>query len=140
MEREIKTNFLLLPKAKNLRLSFKMIDKIRKTENLHIVFWLVKDLCWMMEFKTAGSLMILPTLAMAFYVTYLSRQKLKTVLVNLAIIFWILANSAWMLKDFYLNVPKSVSLIFFIAGMATILLYIWLAFIQPYFTKKITND
>ena len=121
-------------------LILKMIDKIRKTENLHIVFWLVKDLCWMMEFKTAGAIMILPTLAMAFYVTYLSSQNLKTVLVNLAIIFWILANSAWMLNDFYLNVPKSVSLIFFIAGMATILLYIWLAFIQPYFTKNNTND
>jgi hypothetical protein len=117
-----------------------MIDKIRKTENLHIVFWLVKDLCWMMEFKTVGALMILPTLAMAFYVTYLSSQHLNTVLVNLAIIFWIIANSAWMLNDFYLNVPKSVSLIFFIAGIATILFYIWLAFIQPYFTKKITND
>ena len=117
-----------------------MIDKIRKTENLHIVFWLVKDLCWMMEFKTAGAIMILPTLAMAFYVTYLSSQNLKTVLVNLAIIFWILANSAWMLNDFYLNVPKSVSLIFFIAGIATILLYIWIAFIQPYFTKNNTND
>ena len=117
-----------------------MIDKIRKTENLHIVFWLVKDLCWMMEFKTVGALMILPTLAMAFYVTYLSSQHLNTVLVNLAIIFWILANSAWMLNDFYLNVLKSISLIFFIAGIATISLYIWLAFIQPYFTKKITND
>ncbi len=117
-----------------------MNDKIRKTENLHIVFWLVKDLCWMMEFKTAGAIMILPTLAMAFYVTYLSSQNLKSVLVNSAIIFWILANSAWMLKDFYLNVPESVSLIFFIAGLATILLYIWLTFIKPHYTKQNTND
>lgn len=113
-----------------------MIDKIRKTENLHVVFWLVKDMCWMMEFKTAGAIMIVPTLAMAFYVTYLSMQHLNLILVNVAIIFWIAANSAWMLSDFYLNIPKSVSLIFFIAGLATMFIYIWLAFFKPYFTKK----
>ncbi|MFZ4797961.1 MAG: hypothetical protein ACOYMA_10725 [Bacteroidia bacterium] len=114
-----------------------MNDKIRKTENLHIVFWLVKDMFWMLEFKAAGAFMILPTLAMAFYVTYLSSQKLTTILVNTAIIFWILANSAWMMSDFYFNIPKSVSLIFFIAGLATILIYIWLAFIKPIIYKKL---
>jgi len=117
-----------------------MIDKIRKIENLHIVFWLVKDMCWMLEFKTAGAFMILPTLAMAFYVSYISKQNLNNYLVNSAIIFWILANSAWMMSDFYLNIPKSVSFIFFIAGLATILIYIWLAFIKPFFKTQHTND
>ncbi|WP_219928772.1 hypothetical protein [Flavobacterium album] len=26
----------------------------RKTENLHIVFWLIKDLCWVMLWKPLG--------------------------------------------------------------------------------------
>jgi hypothetical protein len=102
-----------------------MIDKIRKTENLHVVFWLFKDMCWMMEYKTAGALLILPTLAMAFYVLYLSKNKLDLIIVNVAIIFWICANSAWMLSDFYNDLPKSVSLLFFIddTNIAVFLLY-----------------
>jgi hypothetical protein len=117
-----------------------MIDKIRKTENLHVVFWLFKDMCWMMEYKTAGALLILPTLAMAFYVLYLSKNKLDLIIVNVAIIFWICANSAWMMSDFYNDLPKSVSLLFFIAGILTMFFYVWIAFIKPNYTKQNTND
>lgn len=117
-----------------------MNDKIRKTENLHIIFWLIKDMCWMLEFKTASAVMILPTLAMAFYVAYISKQNISTLLVNLAVILWILANSAWLLSDMIYDFPKLISLIFFIAGLISILIYIWLAFIKPFFTKQYTND
>jgi hypothetical protein len=112
-----------------------MIDKLRKTENLHVVFWLFKDMCWMLEFKTAGAIMILPTLAMAFYVLYLSKNNFNLIIVNLAIIFWICANSAWMVSDFYNNIPKSISLIFFIGGILTMLVYVWNTFIKQYFLK-----
>jgi ABC-type iron transport system FetAB permease component len=104
-----------------------------------VVFWLFKDMCWMMEFKTAGALLILPTLAMGFYVLYLSKHKLDSTIVNLATIFWICANSAWMLNDFYSNLPKSVSLLFFIAGILTMFFYVWIAFIKPKFTTQ-THD
>ncbi len=113
-----------------------MIDKLRKTENLHVVFWLFKDMCWMLEFKTAGAIMILPTLAMAFYVLYLSKNDINLITVNLAIIFWICANSAWMISDFYNNIPKSISLIFFIGGILTMLVYVWNTFIKQYFLNK----
>ena len=112
-----------------------MIDKLRKTENLHVVFWLFKDMCWMLEFKTAGAIMILPTLSMAFYVLYLSKNNFNLIIVNLAIIFWICANSAWMVSDFYNNIPKSISLIFFIGGILTMLVYVWNTFIKQYFLK-----
>lgn len=113
-----------------------MIDKLRKTENLHVVFWLIKDMCWMLEFKTAGTIMILPTLLMAFYVTYLSKNNIDLIIVNIAIIFWIAANSAWMLSDFFLNIPKNISLLFFILGIITMLIYIFITFIKPFFIKK----
>lgn len=41
------------------------LEKIRKHENLHIVFWLIKDTCWMLEIKWLGALMIIPTLFVA---------------------------------------------------------------------------
>lgn len=113
-----------------------MIDKIRKTENLHVVLWLIKDMCWMLDFKTAGAIMILPTLAMAFYVIYLSKNNFNLVIVNLAIVFWICANSAWMISDFYNNISRSVSLIFFIAGIVTMLVYVWNTFIKQFFFKN----
>ncbi|MEI7978161.1 MAG: hypothetical protein WCI53_04895 [Bacteroidota bacterium] len=113
-----------------------MIDKLRKTENLHVVFWLFKDMCWMLEYKLAGAIMILPTLAMAFYVLYLSKNNYNLVIVNLAIIFWICANSAWMISDFYNNIPKSISLIFFIGGILTMLVYVWNTFIKQFFLNK----
>jgi hypothetical protein len=113
-----------------------MIDKLRKTENLHVVFWLFKDMCWMLEYKLAGAIMILPTLVMAFYVLYLSKNNYNLVIVNLAIIFWICANSAWMISDFYNNIPKSISLIFFIGGILTMLVYVWNTFIKQFFLNK----
>ena len=38
---------------------------IRHYENLHIPLWLIKDTCWMMEFKVLGVCMIAPTLIVA---------------------------------------------------------------------------
>ena len=115
-----------------------MVDKLRKTENLHVIFWLIKDMFWMMEFKTLGAIMILPTLAMAFYVTYLSKHHVDLITVNIAVAMWICANSAWMLSDFYGDLPRSVSLIFFITGILTMLFYVWRAHIKPYLFK--THD
>jgi hypothetical protein len=43
-----------------------LIDKIKKFENLHIVFWLIKDTCWMLEIKWLGTLMVLQTIGVPF--------------------------------------------------------------------------
>src|SRR4051812_46797643 len=74
--------------------------RIRSHENLHIVFWLIKDSCWMLEVKWLGALMILPALGFAVWITYLTRG-LKEFYINLAIFFWILANSYWMVTEFF---------------------------------------
>lgn len=74
--------------------------KIRKSENLHILLWLIKDSCWMMDFKMLGTFMVLPTVAMALRITWMTR-KFSECYINLAVLFWILANAAWMLMEFY---------------------------------------
>lgn len=76
------------------------ILKIRKSENLHILLWLIKDSCWMMEFKALGTFMVIPTVLMALRITWMSRQ-INEMYINLAVLFWILANGAWMLMEFY---------------------------------------
>jgi len=39
--------------------------RYRKLENLHIVFWLFKDISWCMIWRELGILMIIPTLSVA---------------------------------------------------------------------------
>ncbi len=106
------------------------MDKIRKIENLYVICWLIKDMCWMMGYKTPAVFMILPTLLMAFYVMFQSNKSLGFLTVNIAMICWIAANSAWMLHDFYKLLPIIVSEILFTAGMVAMLIYVWVTFVS----------
>ncbi len=78
-------------------------EKIRQYENLHIVFWLMKDTCWMLELKTLGGIMVIPTLLLCMWIISKTRTTIE-VYINLAILFWICANSYWMLTEFFGNV------------------------------------
>jgi hypothetical protein len=46
----------------------------RKMENLHIVFWLFKDIAWCMFWKPLGVVMIIPTLAISIIIAWRTRQ------------------------------------------------------------------
>ncbi len=54
----------------------------------------------MLEIKWLGTLMILPTVAVAVGIVWMCRAS-KELYINLAVLCWILANSAWMLMEFY---------------------------------------
>ncbi len=75
--------------------------RYRKMENLHIVFWLLKDISWCMIWRPLGIAMIFPTLIIAVVIAYRTRQYMSEVCHNLAIAFWILANSYWMISEFF---------------------------------------
>jgi hypothetical protein len=72
----------------------------RKMENLHIVFWLFKDISWCIVWKPLGIAMIIPTLIIAIIIAFNTRQYMSEVCHNLAIVFWITANSYWMISEF----------------------------------------
>ncbi len=76
-------------------------NRFRKTENLHILFWLLKDLSWAMLWKPLGLLMIVPTIGAALLITWQTRHIKSELLHNLAVDFWILANAYWMITEFY---------------------------------------
>ena len=107
-------------------------EKIRKFENLHIVFWLFKDMSWCMEWKTLGVCMIIPTISVSIYTT-LKMKHLKSELYhNIAVLFWIIANSYWMISEFIgfnehtINQSvqgKDLALIPFLAGVFVLVLY-----------------
>ncbi len=74
--------------------------RYRKMENLHIVFWLFKDISWCMVWKPLGIGMIVPTLAIAIIIAIRTRHYVSELCHNLAIVVWISANSYWMISEF----------------------------------------
>lgn len=73
----------------------------RRIENLHIVFWLIKDISWCLLWRVLGIIMIAPTLGAAIYITWRARDNKTDLAHNLAVVFWITANAWWMLAEFF---------------------------------------
>ena len=109
----------------------------RKMENLHIVFWLFKDLSWCMLWKPLGIAMIFPTLIIAIVIAWRTRHMMSEWAHNLAIVLWISANSYWMISEFFNfdvnpffeNVTyKNLAVIPFVAGILVLAwFYLWYA-------------
>src|SRR4051812_21478253 len=92
---------------------------------MHILFWLVKDICWCIAFKPLGIAMIFPTLSIAIYITWLNRRIISELVHNLAISLWIRANSLWMIFEFT-NKDEQLKpwcLVPFISGLGILLYY-----------------
>jgi len=83
--------------------------RYRRMENLHIVFWLFKDISWCMIWKPLGIAMIFPTLIIAIVISFRTRQFMSEVCHNVAIVFWITANAYWMVSEFLGFIPGSSS-------------------------------
>ncbi len=105
--------------------------RFRKMENMHIIFWLLKDISWCMVWKPIGIAMIFPTLIIAIIISYQTRKIKAELSHNLAVVFWITANSYWMISEF-LDFDekliagyegKYISVIPFLIGIAILLYY-----------------
>lgn len=113
--------------------------RYRKMENLHILFWLIKDISWCMIWRPLGIIMIFPTLLAAIIITIRTRQFMSEICHNLAVVLWIGANSYWMISEFlhFDAQPlfqeytyKHLAIIPFTLGLMTLLFYylIWRPF------------
>lgn len=72
-----------------------------KMENMHIIFWLLKDVSWCLIWKVLGVAMIFPTLVISIIIAWRTRQFKSELAHNLAITCWITANSYWMVSEFW---------------------------------------
>lgn len=79
---------------------YKIPVQYRKMENLHIVFWLFKDIAWCMFWKPLGIAMIFPTLIISIIIAWRTRKIVSELCHNFAITIWITANSYWMVSEF----------------------------------------
>lgn len=117
--------------------SFSIPARYRRLENLHIVFWLFKDIAWCMVWRPLGIAMIFPTLIIAILISWRTRNIMSELTHNLAIVCWIVANSYWMISEFFVfdSYPiygevtyKYLSIIPFVSGILILgYYYLWYA-------------
>lgn len=113
-----------------------MNEKLRRIENLHILLWLVKDLCWVTEWKAVGTVMFFPTFFVALWLTWRSRQNYTELMHNIAVTLWILANGNWMMSEFFWEEKtKMFSAVLFGAGLLVLAIY----YLPLWFSKKVEN-
>lgn len=118
--------------------------RFRRVENMHILFWLIKDACWALNLKYMALFMIIPTMAVAILITWQTRYIISEFLHNLAVILWITANCTWMIGEFYgwdenLIGPyglRQFSLIPFILGLLVLFYYYFILSRKEGFREK----
>jgi len=116
-------------------------EKLRRVENLHIIFWLVKDTCWCMLSHTLGVIMIIPTFLIALFIVIKTRKMPSEFAHNLAVLFWISANSTWMCGEFFCNdCTRGPALVLFSAGITSLVVYYSWAFYKRFLMKKTESD
>lgn len=81
--------------------NFVIPSRYRKMENLHIVFWLIKDISWCLIWQVLGLIMVVPTLSIAILISWRTRHIKSELAHNLAVTFWITANAYWMVSEFF---------------------------------------
>lgn len=94
---------------------------MRKKENLHVVFWLVKDFAWLADVKWLGVGMAAPTLLLSFWLTWKCRHNRSDLFHNLAVTCWIMGNITWMCGEFFFDDTKRhLAIPFFVTGFVFI--------------------
>lgn len=106
--------------------------RYRRMENMHIVFWLVKDISWCMIWRELGIAMFLPTLIISIVIAWRTKSIKAELAHNLAITLWITANGYWMISEFWHfdETPvwgefsgRHLALVPFVTGAAILLYY-----------------
>lgn len=101
-----------------------MLRSLRASENFHIVLWLLKDMCWLMGLKIAGAVMFVPTVLVAAWITWRSRDNMGDLLHSGAVVCWIMANGVWMMGEFWYNdTNRQYAVPFFMAGLFLVSCY-----------------
>lgn len=101
-----------------------ILHNTRASENSHIVIWLVKDLCWVQDWRLAGVCLAPPAVLMAIWIAWRRRHDRGEFLHAAAVVSWIIANSTWMVGEFYIaDSTRPVAVAFFAIGLGIMAWY-----------------
>lgn len=113
-----------------------MTPAIRKIENVHIGFWLLKDIGWIQDFHILGIAMVIPTLLIAIWLTWHTRRDAEECAHGAAVVCWITANAIWMVGEFFYNdTTRPIASIFFAIGVVILAWH----YIRQFFGKTVSN-
>ena len=116
------------------------MKNIRQFENFHITLWLLKDMSWLMGWKSLGIFMIIPTLVFAIFIAWKAKRSTSDLFHNLAVVFWIIANSFWMVTEFlHKDELRIFAIIPFAIGLALVTSYYALNIFNKRPTKLFDN-
>lgn len=77
-----------------------------------------------MDFQILGVCMILPTVLVAFFITWRTRKIIAELFHNLAVCCWVCANSVWMIGEFfYDDTTRPYATVFFVTGVLIMAYY-----------------
>ncbi|MFN8264688.1 MAG: hypothetical protein U0T11_01375 [Chitinophagaceae bacterium] len=118
--------------------------RFRKIENLHILFWLIKDACWALNWHIPALIMIVPTLGAAVLIAWQTRKIFSELMHNLAVLFWIVANCTWMIGEFYAKdegeLARHIAVIPFAIGLIILAVYYFRYFTQLRFREQMEKQ
>lgn len=118
--------------------------RFRKIENLHILFWLIKDACWALNWHIPALIMIVPTLGAAVLIAWQTRKIFSELMHNLAVLFWIVANCTWMIGEFYAKdegeLARHIAVIPFVIGLIILAVYYFRYFTQLRFREQMEQQ
>ncbi len=82
--------------------------------------------------------MIIPTIAVALHITWISRKNISELLHNTAVSCWICANSIWMIGEFfYDDTFRPFATLFFAAGIIAVAIYYLIILPRKRITKQL---
>lgn len=105
-------------------------------ETIHIPLWLIKDICWLMEYRTLGVIIAIPTIWVAIWMCFITYKKQDHFLPNVSIAFWIVANANWMVAEFYELETKQLSIYPFLLGVLAFLIFVYIKLIGKKKTEQ----
>lgn len=112
-----------------------IMDKTKNKilDNLHIILWLLKDMCWSVDSKL-GIIMIPPTIIVSFFILIKQIKNINSLIYNIAICLWIIANSLWMVSELYKFEEVTKPIVF---GCFTLGVIIIFGYYVTLFVKKL---
>lgn len=127
------------------QLIYSIPARFRRIENMHILFWLIKDACWALNLRIPGLIMIIPTVLAALLITWQTRKIISELIHNLAVVFWIFANCTWMIGEFYgwdegKFGLRRMALVPFGIGLLILFVYYGMYYASERFRAKVTRQ
>lgn len=113
---------------------------LRKLENAHVGFWLMKDTSWCQHWTVLGLVCAVPMLLLSMKLVYDCRRDPEELVHAIATVLWICANIVWMIGEFYFDDGiRWATRPFFFLGILILVAYYTVTFLKRLTRQKVSR-